>query len=197
MSAPLTRRLINVGTLLSLIASLSLCVYWYKLGIFHDIPSLQAYLSAIGLIGPLIFIAIQILQVVIPIIPGGISTAAGVLLFGPWAGFAYNYIGIAIGSCINFALARRYGKPFILAIISEATYEKYMAKTTNQRRFNWLFAGAIIAPVAPDDVLCLIAGLTKMKFSTFFWIIILGKPITIAAYSYALIVGAQWLTQWL
>ncbi|WP_125705305.1 TVP38/TMEM64 family protein [Lacticaseibacillus daqingensis] len=195
MSPTTARRFINLGAFVSLSVCLGLTVYWYQLGVFHDLPSLQAYLTTTGLVGPLIFIGIQIIQVVIPIIPGGISTAAGVLLFGPWAGFAYNYIGISIGSCLNFFLARHYGKPFILFIISEATYDKYIAKTTNQHRFNWLFAAAIIAPVAPDDVLCLIAGLTKMKFSTFFWIIVLGKPVTIAAYSYALIVGAQWLLQ--
>lgn len=44
-----------------------------------------------------------------------------------------------------------------------------------------------------DDVLCLLAGLTKMKFSTYFWIIILCKPWTIAAYSFGLQYGARWL----
>lgn len=189
----MTRRLINIIATICLTGSIALLIYWHHLGVLKNIPALQAYLTRTGLVGPLLFILIQIIQVVIPIIPGGISTAAGVLLFGPWAGFAYNDIGITIGSFANFFLARHYGKPFILHIISEKTYEKYMAYANNQRRFNWLFAIAIVLPVAPDDVLCLIAGLTKMKSRTFAWIIILGKPITIAAYSYALIFGAQWL----
>lgn len=195
MEARTSRRLINWTTVGTLTASIAVTVYWIHLGIFHDLPTLQAYLASTGWLGPLLFIAIQIIQVVIPVIPGGISTAAGVLLFGPWAGFAYNYIGIVIGSLLNFWLARRYGTAFIRHVVSERTCEKYLAYTKNQRKFDWFFAAAIIAPIAPDDVLCLIAGLTKMSFKKFFWIIVLGKPVTIAAYSWALVTGAHWLTQ--
>lgn len=195
VDASTSRKLINAATVGMLGVSAGLCAYWYHLGVFHDLNSMQGFLAGIGAIGPLLFIAIQIIQVVIPVIPGGISTAAGVLLFGPWAGFAYNYIGICIGSIINFWLARHYGVNFIRYVVSEANFEKYQHKTQNQRKFDWCFALAIIAPVAPDDVLCLVAGMTKMSFKKFLAIIILGKPITIAAYSWGLVTGAHWLTQ--
>ncbi|MCI1986732.1 MAG: TVP38/TMEM64 family protein [Lactobacillus sp.] len=194
MEAPRTRQVLNASTLLCLAAAVGLTIYWYHLGIFHDLNSLQGYLSDAGWLGPAAFILIQVIQVVIPVIPGGISTAVGVLLFGPWAGFGYNYIGIVIGSIINFALARHYGQAFIRHIISERTYTKYMAYTKNQRRFDWFFALAIVFPVAPDDALCLIAGLTKMSWRRFLLIIFLGKPLTIAAYSWALVSGAHWLS---
>ncbi len=197
MEARTSRKLINWTTVATLSASIAVTAYWFHLGVFHDLTSLQTYLGHTGWLGPLLFIAIQIIQVVIPIIPGGISTAAGVLLFGPVAGFTYNYIGIVIGSVINFWLARHYGQAFIQHVVSARTYHKYLAYTHNQRRFDWFFAAAIIAPVAPDDVLCLLAGLTKMSFKKFLAIILLGKPITIAAYSWALVSGAQWLTQFL
>nr|WP_263848867.1 hypothetical protein [Lacticaseibacillus thailandensis] len=38
-------------------------------------------------------------------------------------------------------------------------------------------------PVAPDDFLCMLAGLTKMSLRKFVWIIVLCKPWTILAYS--------------
>ncbi|WP_054663047.1 TVP38/TMEM64 family protein [Lacticaseibacillus camelliae] len=188
-----SRRLINLTALCSVVAIVFVTIYWYRIGVFHDLASLHAYINSTGLIGPLIFILIQVVQVVIPIIPGGVSTAAGVILFGPWQGFLYNYIGIVIGSFINFFLARNYGKPFILHIVSEKVFDKYMAYAKNQQKFDTFFAIAIVAPVAPDDVLCLIAGLTHMKFKFFAWVIILGKPITIAVYSMSLVFGAHWL----
>ncbi|BCX30759.1 hypothetical protein LTWDN19_13260 [Latilactobacillus curvatus] len=147
------------------------------------------------LIGPLIFITIQIIQVVIPVIPGGISTAAGVLVFGPLWGFVYNYVGIAIGSILNFLLARQFGKPFILHVISEKTYDKYIGTITEKKNFARFFALAIFLPVAPDDVLCLMAGLTEMSLKKFTWIIILCKPASIAVYSFALVYGGQFLMQ--
>ncbi|MFD1485766.1 TVP38/TMEM64 family protein [Lacticaseibacillus baoqingensis] len=197
MEAPRSRQVLNASTLVCFAAAITVSVYWYHLGVFHDLHSLQGFLNSAGWFGPLAFILIQIIQVVIPVIPGGVSTAAGVLLFGPVAGFSYNYIGIVIGSLINFALARHYGQAFIRHIISAHTFNKYMAYTKNQRRFDRFFALAIVLPVAPDDALCLIAGLTQMSWRRFCLIIFLGKPITIAAYSWGLVTGAQWLMHWL
>ena len=47
------------------------------------------------------------------------------------------------------------------------------------------FAAAIFLPAAPDDVLCFIAGLTRMTWQKFTAIILLGKPFVIALYSLA------------
>ena len=58
----------------------------------------------------LLFVAFQAVQVVVPILPGGLGCLAGVLLFGPWWGFVYNYIGICAGSLMAFAIARNCGK---------------------------------------------------------------------------------------
>ena len=71
---------------------------------------MQQFVNRFGMIGALIFVLIQIVQVVFPIIPGGISCLAGVLLFGAVPGFFYNYIGICVGSCIAFGIARKTKK---------------------------------------------------------------------------------------
>lgn len=188
-----TRKLINILTVVSSIIIVILCIYWYKLGIFSSEAKMEAYLANKKVVGPVVFVLIQIIQVVVPIIPGGISLLGGVVFFGAIPGFIYNYIGIVIGSLINFFLARYYGKSFILHIVSEESLEKYTKWTKNQKKFNWFFAICILAPVAPDDLLCLLAGLTEMKPWTYFWIIVLCKPWTIAAYSLGLVYGARWI----
>ncbi len=193
ISAKASRKLINYATIVTSIIIILLVIHWYHIGIFTSQAKMKAYLANKQVIGPLIFVLIQIVQVVIPIIPGGISLLGGVVFFGPVAGFLYNYIGICIGSLINFFLARYYGRAFIFHIVSEKTLAKYMKWTKNQRKFNWFFALCILAPAAPDDVLCLLAGLTEMRFWTYFWIIILCKPWTIAAYSLGLVYGSRWL----
>ena len=70
---------------------------------------LISYIKQAGIITPILFIIFQILQVIIPIFPGGVSCIAGVILFGPFLGFIYNYISIIIGSCIAFHLSKKYG----------------------------------------------------------------------------------------
>ena len=193
MSTKTSRKLINILTIVSTILIILLTIYWYRLGIFDSQAKMKAYLADKQVIGPIVFVLIQIVQVVIPIIPGGISLLGGVVFFGPLWGFIYNYVGICIGSIIIFFLARYYGKPFILHLVSEETYQKYMKWTKNQKKYNWIFAICIIAPAAPDDILCMISGLTEMKFLTYLLIILLGKPWTIAAYSFGLMYGAKWV----
>ena len=194
MNVAVSRKLINFISIVGLGISIALTIYFVNLGVFKDLDSLRGLVGDSIILGPIIFILIQILQVVIPIIPGGISTAAGVLIFGPYAGFIYNYVGICIGSIIIFLLGRRYGKPFILSMISDKTYNKYIGWLDNQNRFEKLFALAIFLPVAPDDALCLMAGLTNISVKKFTWIILLAKPLSIFLYSMALIYGGHFLT---
>ncbi|EMF0625902.1 TVP38/TMEM64 family protein [Enterococcus hirae] len=194
MNIAASRKLINFISIIRLVISIGLTIYFINLGVFKDLNSLRGLVGDSIILGPIIFILIQILQVVIPIIPGGISTAAGVLIFGPYAGFIYNYVGICIGSIIIFLLGRRYGKPFILSMVSDKTYNKYVGWLDNQNRFEKLFALAIFLPVAPDDALCLMAGLTNISVKKYTWIILLAKPLSIFLYSMALIYGGHFLS---
>ncbi len=194
MSLATSRRIINTISIIGLGLSIALTIYFINLGVFKDINALRGLVGNSVILGPIVFILLQILQVVIPIIPGGVSSAAGVLIFGPYLGFVYNYVGISIGSVIIFLLGRRYGKPFILSMISDKTYDKYIGWLDNQSRFEKLFALAIFLPVAPDDALCLMAGLTNMTVKKFTLIILLAKPASIFLYSMALIYGGTFLT---
>ncbi len=194
MNIAASRKLINFISIIGLGLSIALTIYFINLGVFKDLNALRGLVGDSIILGPIIFVFIQILQVVIPIIPGGISTAAGVLIFGAYAGFIYNYIGICIGSIIIFLLGRRYGKPFILSMISDKTYNKYIGWLDNQNRFEKLFALAIFLPVAPDDALCLMAGLTNMSVKRYTLIILIAKPLSIFLYSMALIYGGQYLS---
>lgn len=194
MDIALSRKIINAISIVGILATIVVTIYFIKLGVFKDINALRGLVGGSIILGPIIFILIQIIQVVIPIIPGGISCAAGVLIFGPFVGFIYNYVGIAIGSIIIFLLGRNYGKPFILSLISDKTYNKYIGWLDNEKRFERLFTLAIFFPVAPDDALCLMAGLTKMSVKKFTLIIILAKPASIFLYSLALIYGGSFLS---
>ena len=194
MNIAASRKLINFISIIGLGLSIALTIYFINLGVFKDLNALRGLVGDSIILGPVIFIFIQILQVVIPIIPGGISTAAGVLIFGPYAGFIYNYVGICIGSIIIILLGRHYGKPFILSMISDKTYNKYIGWLDNQNRFEKLFALAIFLPVAPDDALCLMAGLTNISVKRYTLIILIAKPLSIFLYSMALIYGGQYLS---
>lgn len=188
-----TKIIINCISVLGCIFTAILCVYAYSKGYFTSTDSLALMLAKVGIAAPIVFILLQIVQVTIPIIPGALGCVAGVMIFGPWYGFIYNYVGICIGSVINFLIAKRYGTPFVKSIVKEKTYNKYIGWLDKGDRFTKLFAIAIFMPVAPDDFLCMLAGLTKMKLKTFTAIILIAKPVSIFCYSLALTFGIQWL----
>lgn len=160
--------------------------YCWQQGIFHSQAALEAFLARFGFWAPVIFTAVQAVQVVLPILPGAIGCLAGVLVFGPFWGFLYSYIGICVGSICAFLLARRYGAPFVRSISNPRTYDKYIGWLEKGSRFDKFFAMAIFFPVAPDDFLCYLAGLTRMSLRKMATIIVLGKPASIALYSLGL-----------
>ena len=145
------------------------------------------FLSGLGIWGPVVFVAIQIVQVVIPILPGGISCLAGVLIFGPVPGFICNYVGICLGSALAFQIARRFGMPAVERAAGNRKLGRYL-KWMENGVFDRFFAAAIFFPAAPDDLLCFLAGVTRMRFRKFLLIILLGKPLSIALYSMGLTV---------
>lgn len=189
------KKFINLISIVGLSLTIGLSIYFYHLGVFSDVNSLRHLVGQTVVLGPLLFIIIQIVQVIVPIIPGGISLAAGVIIFGPAAGFIYNYVGICIGSILLFLLGRHYGRPFIIKLVGDKLYNKYSGWLDNQSRFEKLFALAIFLPVAPDDTLCVMASLTKISVKKFSLIILLCKPASIALYSFALVYGGHFLTQ--
>ena len=79
-------------------------------------------------------------------------------------------------------------------MVSDKTYNKYVGWLDNQNRFEKLFALAIFLPVAPDDALCLMAGLTHISVKKYTWIILVAKPLSIFLYSMALIYGGHFLS---
>lgn len=193
MSKTLVNRTINMMTILGLICSVAFLAFGFYLGWFKDLDSITRLVTRTGSLGILLFVLIQIIQVVIPIIPGGLTSVAGVVLFGPLWGFVYNYLGIVTGSVVNFFLARRYGKSFVQSLVSPKVYNKYIGWLEKGEKFDKFFAFAIFFPCAPDDFLCQLSGLTNMSFKKFITIIVLGKPASIFIYSMALAGAFTWL----
>ena len=194
MSKSVEKTALRAASLCGLIICVITAVWAWRAGLLTSQERLQALVAGCGAGGALVFVAFQAVQVVVPILPGGLGCLAGVLLFGAVNGFVYNYIGICVGSLMAFAIARNCGKPLLGLLFSEKTIAKYSAWTEDNGRFARLFAWAIFLPVAPDDFLCYLAGTTSMTWRRFTTIILLGKPASIALYSLGLTVIWQHVT---
>ncbi|SHJ39657.1 TVP38/TMEM64 family protein [Parasporobacterium paucivorans] len=176
----------KVLLLLSTALLIALMAYGYTQGIFTNQNRMEAFLNRCGIMAPLIFLAIQAVQVVVPILPGAVGCLFGVVFFGPVKGFIYNYLGICIGSMLAFMIARKYGTGFVQKMTGSRFFEKYNRYLLKENQFEKMFALLIFLPVAPDDFLCYLAGVSRMPFKKFTAIILLGKPAAIYIYSLGL-----------
>ena len=161
-------------------------VWAWRAGLFTDTEKLQELLEKSGILAPLLFVIVQAVQVVIPIMPGAIGCVFGVVFFGAFWGFVFNYIGICIGSVCAFLLARKYGMMFVQNMTGSKFYNKYQHFLEKENQFEKMFALLIFLPVAPDDFLCYLAGVSRMRLTRFTTIILLGKPAAILMYSMGL-----------
>lgn len=175
-------------SLTGFILCVALALWGWRTGVLTSQERMSALVEGCGAAGGLLFILFQAVQVVVPVLPGGLGCLVGVLLFGPVWGFLYNYIGICIGSLAAFAVARSCGKPLLSMLFPEKLLQKYGRWAEERDRFARLFAWAIFLPVAPDDFLCYLAGTTDMTWRRYTAIILLGKPFAIALYSLGLTV---------
>lgn len=180
------KKIRQLFTVITVIITILICIfiiYGIKIGLFRSPETLVRYVKKYGYLGPVVFMLIQIIQVVLPIIPGGASCLAGVLAFGSIPGFIYNYIGLCLGSVIVFFLSRKYGMKLILKLFKEETVNKYV-KYIKQKKFEKIFFWGIFLPGAPDDLLCYVAGISNISFKKFLTIIIIGKPLALLFYSF-------------
>ncbi len=176
------------GSALCFFLCLWLGIWAWQKGLLTDLGTLQAWVAGLGVWAAVAFVAFQAVQVVVPILPGGLGCLAGVVLFGPWDGFAYNYLGICAGSLAAFGVARYCGRPLLERMFPQKLLAKYDSWLEGGRFTKW-FALAIFLPVAPDDFLCYLAGTTSMRWRQFTLIILTCKPFAIAAYSTGLTVA--------
>ena len=162
------RALALIGFPLLLIAIAVAVVIWRRelWELFSSARRLREWVSGWGVAAPLVFVAVQALQVIVFVIPGEVPQIAAGYLFGAPLGAALSVAGILAGSAASFFLARLLGRPFVGALFSGpqiARIEKLLASRSARILFFLLF----LIPGIPKDILCYVAGITSMGFAFF------------------------------
>ena len=141
--------------------------------LYRDKNFLKETVAAWGWMAPLVFIAIQALQVIISPIPGEITGPVGGALFGTWWGLVYSSIGLTVGTLFCFAVGRRWGEPLVRPWLSEHHW--------NRMSFILEAEGVILCfilyliPGFPKDIVSYLFGLSPMPFWVFAVVSTLGR----------------------
>lgn len=154
-------------------------------GIFDTFSSPTAfkkYILSTKEKGVFIYIAIQIAQVIFLPIPAAIICIVGSLIYGPFLGALYCTIGILIGSYISYSIGKIFGQKVVSWVVGAENTQKYSSIIASRGRV--FLCLAFLLPMFPDDILCLIAGITSMSFVSFFWVTLITRPIGVICMSY-------------
>ena len=174
----LLRRLLVVFALLGIVCGILLAIIWdnaiLRDGLLHlqialeNGNRLRESILAYGPLAPLLFIVLQLLQVIIAPVPGEMTGVLGGYLFGAWPGFIYSSIALTIGSGIAFAVGK---------LFSSAIKDRYKQTRIYQRFNHLVYKGDFAIPFVlfllpgfPKDSLSYLLGLSFMPFKVFLFI---------------------------
>ena len=149
----------------------------YATGFFQAAGSQEALGAYIARCAPwshLAYFGVQLASVIIAPIPSNVTAAAGAYLFGLWPSFLLTWGAVALGSAVVFGLARLLGQKFASQFVGEKLSEKYLDLIRRKRDVFLLLA--FLFPFFPDDLLCILAGLTDISFKRFFLLVVVARP---------------------
>ncbi|MCX5855078.1 MAG: TVP38/TMEM64 family protein [Deltaproteobacteria bacterium] len=121
----------------------------------------------------IVFISLQIMQVVAAPIPGEITGLIGGYLYGPVLGTLYSTVGLTVGSWLAFILARYFGLSLVEKVVKPETIQKYDYFMEHRGAFVSFLL--FLIPGFPKDYLCYIMGVSHMKTWTFMVISTVGR----------------------
>ena len=183
--APWQQKVIQMAPAIGLAAFIIILIYIRHSGIFSSVADLQHFIKNFGNFAIAAFIVVQAIQPIVPFLPGGFATIVGMLMFGNIPGVLFSYIGLVIGEVGLFLLVRRFGSRFARLVLSEKNFEKF--ETTLQdhtQDIKKLLIVCFIFPFLPDDLTCLVAGMTDLSFREYLKIVLIFKIWSVASYGY-------------
>lgn len=126
----------------------------------------RQWVDSHGLLGPLAFLGMMVLQVFVAVIPGEPLEIGAGYAFGAVEGTILCILGAAIGSTLVFLFVRRFGVRAVEVFISREKIQS-LRFLQNTRRVHLFLLVAFLLPGTPKDVLCYVAGLTTLKLGPF------------------------------
>ncbi len=148
----------------------SLCYYYYY---FSEKEHIKALVQAAGPLAPLLFIVIQVLQVVFAPVPGEATGFLGGFLFGVPLGFLYSTLGLTVGSVLAFLIGRWLEEHYVARWVPPEILKKF--DFLMERQGALISFILFILPGFPKDYLCFILGLSHMPLRLFLLISTVGR----------------------
>ncbi len=138
-----------------------------------DRQRIAQFIKSFGLVAPVIFIILQVSQVLFAPVPGEVTGFIGGYIFGTLPGFIYSTIGLSIGSWLNILIGRSLGKRVVRKLISPERLKRF--DRILRRQGIIVFFLLFVFPGFPKDYLCYFLGLSNVPLRVLVLIASLGR----------------------
>ena len=101
-----------------------------------------------------------------------------VVLFGAWKGFAISATGVLVSSMSMFFIGRFGGEKLAKKFVGEEELNKAQDLVAVKSKI--YLPLMFLFPAFPDDALCMVAGMTKMRWWEFLLIVLICRTIGVA-----------------
>ena len=168
---------IKIILFLLVVVGIPLMIYFRNPEVIHlftDREALNKLLSEHENKGMLIYLGIQIVQVIISVLPGQLTQMAAGYVFGGIKAYLISIIGAFIGTIIAFNLSKYLGKDIITLIFKEKNINKFVNMMDSSKAFVAIIVIYLI-PGLPKDVFTYAAGLTHYKALKFTIISVIAR----------------------
>lgn len=176
------RILVIVSSILALIILLIMMKYGFNhKSMFTNVEQFKTMVNSYGSFSFLVFLFIQIIQIVFFFIPGEVVQVAGGYIFGPYVSFLLCIIGAIIGSAAAFLITRKLGKPFLQKICGKNNL--WLVKKLDKNKMGErkgrdprkLIFILYLIPGIPKDLLAYICGVADISLKEFLIISTIGR----------------------
>ncbi len=149
---------------------------------YLNAESLGAFLDSAGYWAPLLFIVIYTVGVSL-LLPGTLLTGLGGIIFGPYLGFVYVWIGAMLGAALSFFIGRTLGREFAAGLIGNKL-KKYDDAIEKNGFATVLYLRLIYFPFSAMNFGM---GLTKVRFNDY--IMGTGLGILVGTFIFTFFIG--------
>jgi len=182
------RAIITISITIAIIGVL--VAFYFLLGLdkyFTDAEFIKEEIESYGNFGKFIYVVINFLQTTLIPITNIPTIFAGTYVYGPLDAANLAIIGVLVGSVVSFYIGRIFGTKLLIWILGEQKLNKYLEMMKG--RENVVFFLTMLLPGFPDDIICMVAGITPMRFRFFGITLLITRtlPIYLTAYGASVI----------
>lgn len=152
---------------------LALLIFWgaYQFffrhsNVFSSTEEFKAWILSYGNFSIIMFVIIQVIQVVIFFIPGEVTQVAGGYIFGAFWGTILSSAGILLGSALAYLFAKYFAKKHVLRMIEKKNLKRFK-KVLDKGSNKIIILVIYLIPGIPKDILVYVAGVSEVTLIDF------------------------------